>query len=134
MDRKTQDQLKTCAHKLVELSLDETGRVSAERVGGVLTTLEQNPPRHLRALLKQYLVYIRQELARSQAQVEYAGELPASTLAEIRQELSEHYNRAVDVLPRENESLIAGFRVAIGDDVYDASLAGRLHALETAID
>lgn len=133
MDRKTQDHLKAFARKLVEISLDADGRVSAERVGDVLTTLEQNPPRHLRALLKQYLVYIRHELARTQAKLEYAGDISPSTLAEIREELSSHYARSVDILSKENPELIAGFRVAIGDDVYDASLAGRLHALETAI-
>jgi F-type H+-transporting ATPase subunit delta len=133
MDRKTQDHLKAFARKLVEISLDADGRVSAERVGDVLTTLEQNPPRYLRALLKQYLVYIRHELARSQAKLEYAGDISQSTLAEIQEELSSHYDRSVEVLSKENPELIAGFRVAIGDDVYDASLAGRLHALETAI-
>ncbi len=133
MDRKTEDHLKAFARKLVELSLDESGRVSAERVGDVLSALEQSPPRHLRALLKQYLVYIRQELARSQAKVEYAGELSESTFNEIRDELSEHYSRSVEIIAKENPELIAGFRVAIGDDVYDASLAGRLQSLETAI-
>ena len=133
MDRKTEEHLKDFARKLVEISLDESGRISAERVGDVLNTLEQNPPRNLRALLKQYLVYIRHELARSQARLEYAGEMSESTIDEIRQELSEHYDRTIEIITKENPELIAGFRVAIGDDVYDASLSGRLHALETAI-
>lgn len=136
MDRKTEEHLKTLARKLVEISLDESGRVSAERVGDVLSTLEQHPPchaRNLRPLLKHYLAYIRRAVARSQARLEYAGQMGESTLEEIRAELAEHYGRAIDIVAKENDELIAGFRVAIGDDVYDASLSGRLHALETSI-
>lgn len=123
---------KDYAKKLVAISLDASGVVSAERVEGVLAVLRENPPRHHRSLLKQYLTYLRRELAKGQAKVEFAGELTNAVLAEIKDGLSTRYNRGIDVVTQENPKLIAGFRVAIGDDVFDASVAGRLHALELA--
>ena len=49
--------LKDFARKLVGLSVDEEGSVTNERVGGVLQALAVRPHRHLRTLLKLYLLY-----------------------------------------------------------------------------
>ncbi len=130
--KKEAAQSKEFAKKLVAIALDESGRVSAERVGDILEALRQDPPRQHRAVLKQFLVYLRRELAKSQARVEYAGDITETALKEIEENLSKHYDRKVDVVTWENPDLIAGFRVSIGDDVYDSSIAGRLHSLELA--
>ncbi|MEM9227393.1 MAG: F0F1 ATP synthase subunit delta, partial [Verrucomicrobiota bacterium] len=60
------------------------------------------------------------------------GQLSADTLNEIHDNLKTHYAREIDLITAENPELIAGFRVHIADDVYDASVSGRLHALELA--
>jgi len=125
-------QVKDFAKKLVGIAYDESGSISAERVGDILVALRQKPPRHHRAVLKQFLVYLRRELAKGQARVEYAGEISESALQEIEENLTKHYDRKIDLVTWENPELIAGFRVSIGDDVYDSSIAGRLHTLELA--
>lgn len=131
MDKQEQS-VKDYAKKLVTLSLDAQGTVAPERVEAVLTILRENPPRHHRLVLKHYLTYLRRELAKGQATVEFATALTDAVLAEIKSGLSSRYNRSIDIVTRENPELIAGFRVAIADDVYDASIAGRLHRLELA--
>jgi len=122
--------LKEKARKLVALSLDESGQVSAERVEAVLQALrERRPPAHL-PLLRLYLRAIEREERKSRAYVAYAGEPSQEALERIRSELSARYGRGIDVQASENRELIAGLRVRIADDVYDASVAGRLSLLE----
>lgn len=113
------------AKKLALISL-ENGHISNERVSAVLETLRQSPPRKISTVLKYYAFYIRREMKKSQMQVEYAGELNASSVESLKTHFSKTYNRPLSVLTQENKKLIAGLRIHIGDDVYDSSVAGRL--------
>ena len=46
---------------------------------------------------------------------------------------SSRYHRSVSSVARENPDLIAGIRVSIGDDVFDASVAGHLEKLANKV-
>ena len=120
---------KDYARKLVSLSLDEAGRISDERVNAILQVLKEKPPRHFKLILKIYLYYVKQEIRRSEAVLEYAGEIQPAAVEAIEGDLSSRYHRSVSSVTRENPELIAGLRVTIGDDVYDASVAGHLEKL-----
>ncbi|WP_309384879.1 F0F1 ATP synthase subunit delta [Cerasicoccus frondis] len=122
--------IKDFAKKLVALSLDEDGQATNERVSAVLEALGLEPPSNLKALLKQYAHYLEVEIARGTAKVEFAGPLGANQLAEIEQKFTKEYNRKIVATTQENPKLIAGVRVTVGDDVYDASVATRLAQLE----
>ena len=124
---------KDYARKLVSLSLDEAGRISDERVNAILQVLKEKPPRQLKLILKIYLYYIKQEIRRSEAVLEYAGEIQPAAVEAIERDLSSRYHRSVSSVTRENPDLIAGLRVTIGDDVYDASVAGHLEKLATNV-
>ncbi len=127
-------QIRSFARKLVQLSLDEQGQqVSPEKVEAILSALQSQPPRRLQVLLREYHSLLRREIRKSEAVVEYAGELPDATLESLRQSLTEIYQRPVTVTKRPNEKLIAGVRVSIGDDVYDSSVANRLAQLAKAV-
>ena len=130
MDKDT--TLKQFAKKLAELSL-ENGIVSAEKVEGVLQALKKNSPRKPKTVLKHYLYYIKHAINRSRAVIEYAGRVDESAITAIRSQLSSTYNRPITTNTVENNSLIAGIRVSIGDDIYDASVAGRLANLEKSV-
>lgn len=124
--------LKKFAKKLAELSLED-GLVSAEKVDAVLQTLRQHPPRKPKAVLKHYLYYIKQAANRSRAVVEYAGAIDDASIAAIESHLSHNYNRTITTTTVENADLIAGFRISIGDDIFDASVAGRLNNLAKSV-
>ena len=107
--------LKDFARKLVELSLGNDGRLSDERVQGVLQVLRERPPSNLKPtfhflhikVLKLYLYYVES----------------------IEQMLSTRYGRVITSQRRENPNLIAGIRVSIADDVFESSIAGNLTGL-----
>lgn len=119
--------------RLRDLSL-ENGAVSSERVNAVLAALTKSrKPHELRPLLRGYLAAIRRETAKSEARVEFAGELPASVKEALAARFTAEYKRPVTIVATRNDALVAGFRARIGDDVYDASVAGHLTKLSNAL-
>ncbi len=129
--------LKDFARKLVELSLGNDGRLSDERVQGVLQVLRERPPSNLKPtfhflhikVLKLYLYYVKQEIRNSEAVVEHAGRISSEIFESIEQMLSTRYGRVITSQRRENPNLIAGIRVSIADDVFESSIAGNLTGL-----
>ena len=121
------------AHTLFQLSL-EGGRISPERVAGVLEYVERDKPANPVMVLKCYRRLIAAELAKEEANVEHAGAVPAGVLQSLSSVLGRKYGRAVTVRATQNPALIAGLRVRIGDDVYEASVAGQLAALALQAD
>ncbi|QXD32520.1 F0F1 ATP synthase subunit delta [Candidatus Pelagisphaera phototrophica] len=129
---KQDKQIKNFAKQLLQASLD-SGEVSAERVDGVLKSLSKNPPRHHVATLKTYLKLVEREVAKGTAVINYAGELSSDMIAGIVNQLSAKYGRTITSVLREDPSLIAGLRVVVDCDVYDASIASSLASLETSL-
>jgi F-type H+-transporting ATPase subunit delta len=117
------------AKKLVELSKDEKGVVSEVKVGEILAGLKQVELRDPLATLKAYLNYIRREIALQTAVVSTPAGLSADALQAIEAKYSALYARPIRAVTQQDTSLIAGVRVRVGDDVYDASVAGRLQRL-----
>jgi F-type H+-transporting ATPase subunit delta len=121
------------AKKLLALSC-ESGAVSAERVGAVLTTLTKTrAPHTLRPLLRAYLAAIRRELARGEARIEHAGPLSATDADAIAAHFSKALGRSIRPVLRRNDALLAGLRVRVGDDVTDFSAALRLANLAKSL-
>ncbi len=123
---------KNFAKKLVQLSLED-GAVSSDKVQAVLGALAEKPPRHFKALLKLYMNLMKQEIRNSQAIVEYSGQIGADTLQGLQHRLSARYGRTISISTRENTELIAGLRVSVADDVYDASVSGQLETLAQSV-
>lgn len=119
------------AKKLLQLSLKDDD-VVPEQVTAVLQGLDKYPPRNYKAVLREYLRLIRKQIDRSEAKVEYAGALPSDLLNSIEASLSAHYGRPITTVTKENKSLIAGWRIRVDSDVYDASISTRLNQLAKA--
>lgn len=117
------------AKKLVELSKDANGVVTESKVSEVLAGLNEVKHRHHLLVLKSYLNYLRREIALQTAVVSTPGELSDTALKEIESKFSKVYGRTISAVTQQDRSLIAGVRVRVGDDVYDASVAGRLQRL-----
>jgi F-type H+-transporting ATPase subunit delta len=120
------------ARNLYALSL-ESGALSGERVAGVLAYVEKHRPQHAVAILKAYQRLVAAEVARRQAIVEHAGPISDGALQAIGQAMTARYQRQVTPLARRNDSLLAGLRVRVADDLYEQSIAGQLSRLAGAV-
>ena len=129
---KRDQKITKLAKKLVELSKDN-GVVTESKVGEVLAGFRQVQHRHYLAVLKTFLNYLRREVALQTAVVSTPAGLSDDTLSAIEAQFSKLYNRPVGAITQQDTSLIAGVRVRVGDDVYDASVAGRLQRLAESV-
>ena len=120
------------AKKLLELSKDN-GVVTESKVGEVLAGLQQVQHRHHLTVLKTFLNYLRREVALQTAVVSTPTKLSDDALKAIEVQFSKLYNRPVSAVTQADTNLIAGVRVRVGDDVYDASVAGRLQRLAESV-
>jgi F-type H+-transporting ATPase subunit delta len=125
-------QAQHLARQLFKLSLAD-GKLSAERVTGVLGYLEKTSPAQPLAVLKAYHRLVAQELAKSQAIVEHAGAVSNSVLQTIAAAMTKKYGRAITASTRANPKLLAGLRIRVGDDVYESSVSGQLGALAASV-
>jgi F-type H+-transporting ATPase subunit delta len=125
---KRDQKITRLAKKLVELSKDN-GVVTEAKVTEVLAGLKQVQHRHHLTVLKTFLSYLRREIALQTAVVMTPGALSDDALKAIEATYSKMYNRPVSAVIQQETALIAGVRVRVGDDVYDASVAGRLQRL-----
>ena len=116
------------ARKFFKMSVVD-GAVSPERVAGVLEYVETHRPANPVMVLRAYHRLIATELARSAAVVEHAGPITDAILQGIASALTTRYKRPVKAAAKSNPALLAGLRVQLGDDVYEASAAGQLAAL-----
>jgi F-type H+-transporting ATPase subunit delta len=125
-------QVQEFARQFLKLSLVD-GAIAAERVAGVLEYIEKHRPAHSLAILRAYHRLVASEIARSRAVVEHAGSLSDSTLGGIAAAMTRRYGRPVTSVARRNDTLLAGLRVRVGDDVYESSVSGQLAALAAAV-
>ena len=125
---KRDQKITRLAKKLVELSKDK-GVVTEAKVAEVLDALKQVQHRHHLTLLKTFLNFLRREIALQTALVATPTALSASTLQAIEATYTKLYDRPIKAVTQQDPSLIAGVRVRVGDDVYDASVSGRLQRL-----
>jgi F-type H+-transporting ATPase subunit delta len=120
------------ARQLLQLSLVDDV-VDPARVDGVLAYLAKHPPARPLTVLHAYHRLVARALARSRAVVQHAGEVSPAILGAIEGAMSQKYHRIVTAEARRDDALIAGLRVRVGDDVYEASVAGRLAALAASL-
>ena len=120
------------ARQLFKLSVVD-GRISADRVTGVLGYIEKTQPAHQLTVLKSYRRLVTTELAKSLAVIEHAGAVSNSILQAIAASMTKKYGRTIIASTRANPKLLAGLRVRVGDDVYESSVSGQLGALAASV-
>ena len=116
------------ARQLFKLSLDQ-GRLSEERVGGVLAWVEKHRPPNTLSVLRAYRHLVEAEVSRNRAVIEYAGDVSSSVFASIAAAMSRRFGRPIEAAPVARPDLIAGLRVQVGCDIFENTVAGRLAAL-----
>ena len=120
------------AKKLLELSKDN-GVVTESKVAKVLAGFQQVQHRRHLTVLKTFLNYLRREVALQTAVVTTPTALSEDVIKAIEVQFSKLYNRPVNTVTQLDTSLIAGVRVRVGDDVYDASIAGCLQRIAESV-
>jgi F-type H+-transporting ATPase subunit delta len=125
-------QVQQLARQLFKLSVVD-GAVNAGQVAAALAYVEKHRPAHSLAVLHAYQRLVAAEIARGQAVVEHAGPITPATLAAIESSMTKKYGRKIATTTKPNDKLLAGFRVRVGDDVYESSVAGQLATLANAV-
>ena len=107
--------------------------MTESKLAEVLVAFQQVQHRRHLKVLKTFLNYLRREVALQTAVVSTPTELSDDVIKAIEMQFSKLYNRTVNAVTQPDTSLIAGVRVRVGDDVYDASVAGRLQRLAESV-
>jgi len=124
----TYQSLEAYARKLVELSLED-GFISHEKVTAILKVLESTKVRHIKKILEIYFKKIKNELQKEEMKVVHAGPFSADNIEKLNHYFSNFYKRKLKSKSHENKSLLGGFQVMIGDDIWDASIKGKLQTI-----
>jgi F-type H+-transporting ATPase subunit delta len=117
------------ARELFQASL-VNGRLEAKAVAEYSDRLIAEKPRSYVQILREFARLVRLELERRHATVESAEPLAPAEADRIRQELLSRFGDDLTFEFRSNPSLLGGLRVQIGSDVWDGSVANRLHLLK----
>lgn len=108
------------------------GVMDAGKVRQVVAQVLAGKPRGHIAILEHFKRLVKLEEDRRAARVESAVALTPEQQARVTEALRRAHGQGVNISFQQNAALIGGMRVKVGSDVYDGSVAGRLHALEEA--
>jgi F-type H+-transporting ATPase subunit delta len=123
----------TIAKRLVEISLNEEGRVDPEKINLILAELRNKPMSHSLPVLRNFLSLIKTKINSYEGYLEKADPSSDSSSNLISENISQAHGKRIDFVIEENNSLIAGFRLRIGDDVYEDSIASRIARLKKSL-
>ena len=120
------------AQLLLNQSIGENGRVDSDKVSAILNELRENPPSKHVEILRRFGFLVRRHMSSYQVNLEFKGGDGSEITNSLCQKKLIDEN-ATDVQAVDCPSLIAGFRVKIGDDVYEDSIANRLNNVRKAL-
>jgi F-type H+-transporting ATPase subunit delta len=109
------------------------GRLDESKVRAVLAAVVEKHPAGGAEILHEFHRLVRLKVESHAAQVESAAELSAQEVAAIEKSMTERFGAETTFQYAVNPSLIAGIRVKIGSDVYDASVRERLNRLKSEL-
>ena len=121
------------AKELVVLSLDEEGRVVSDKISYILNELKNEPVPRALPILRKFLTLIKQKINTYEGSLEKFDSNADSSSNLISDKISHARGKKINLVIQENKSLIAGFRMRIGDDVYEDSIASRIARLKKSL-
>ena len=106
----------------------------SDLAGKVLDLLIQNHRMNdLRAIVDGLAEMVRRATGTLAAEVRAAQPLSNQDLAELRRTLETKFGRRVDVTVTTDLSILGGFVAKVGSEVYDASVAGKIHKFRESL-
>lgn len=121
------------AKALLFSSINVEGRVDEQKIKEILIELRKQPRSKTLPILKALLSRVRQKIRSYEGHVEIGSTNIHEISNILSQNLSDSFNSKIDLLSSTNNSLISGFRLRIGDDVYEDSLLQRINRLQKAL-
>lgn len=121
------------AKRLVEISLNEEGRVDPDKINFILAELRNKPMSLSLPVLRNFLSLIKTKINSYEGYLEKTDPSSDSSSNLISENISQAHGKRIDFVIEENNSLIAGFRLRIGDDVYEDSIASRIARLKKSL-
>jgi F-type H+-transporting ATPase subunit delta len=88
---------------------------------------------HSLPVLRNFLSLIKTKINSYEGYLEKADPSSDSSSNLISENISQAHGKRIDFVIEENNSLIAGFRLRIGDDVYEDSIASRIARLKKSL-
>ena len=121
------------AKNLVEISLNEEGRVDPGKIKLILAELRNKPISYALPILRNFLSVVKTKIDSYEGYLEKVDPFSDSSSNIISENISQAHGRKIDFVIEENKALIAGFRLRIGDDVYEDSIASRIARLKKSL-
>lgn len=124
------DSYHTQVAKRLAALVAEQGDVAVPQISATVRALVgKEPLATRRAFCTAFLGYLEREIQAREVRIEHAGPVSAAEVAAI----VAHYSAGLgySLTPRlvQNDELLGGLRLRVGDNVYDASVAGALDRL-----
>lgn len=126
-------QIRRDAKRLYRTCLVQ-GRLDEQRVRQVLDLILAERPRGYLRLLAHFHRLVKLELQRRTARVETAVPVDPELQSRLQERVQRRYGSDLIWEYRVDPDLIAGLRLRVGSDVYDASVRGRLRELAESFD
>lgn len=121
------------AKSLILLSLNDEGKADQQKVEEVISELRKEGVSKSLPILQHYLTLMKRKINSYQGVLETSS-IESSTLSNIFSEkLPKVMGNKTDLVQEINELLIAGFKLRIGDDVYEDSLSSRISRLKKSL-
>ena len=108
--------------------------MDSAKIKSLVNEIVAAKPRRYLDILRNYQQLIRKETEKSHAVIESAAPLDAQTNSRILNELRKKHGEDLTTEFKVSPELIGGFRIKIGNDVWDGSVSHRLDRLARQFD
>ena len=121
------------ADRLAGLLLDVAGELTVDQRNFVHVLVENERLQVLPEIRDLFVVLKNEHEGVLEARISSAFPLDDATLASLKAELEARFKARIDAIITIDPELIGGVRVAIGDEVIDASVRGKLASMTAAL-
>lgn len=121
------------AKGLLLLSLNNEGKADKERVKEIISELRKEGISKSIPILQHYLTLMKRKVNSYQGVLETSSNENSALSKIFSEKLTQEKGNKIDLVQVKNEPLIAGFKLRIGDDVYEDSLSSRISRLKKSL-
>lgn len=121
------------ADRLVSLVLDVAGELTAEQQNFVRVLVDNERLQVLPEIRDLFVVLKNEYEGVLEARIASAFPLDDATLASLKSDLEARFKTRIDTTVTVDPDLIGGVRIAIGDEVIDASVRGKLASMAATL-
>lgn len=128
---KKNKQLQKLVRKLVEVSFKD-GKIVDSQVVKSIKALKSLPKYEAIQALTEYLKGIKRMMRKHTVSIETAIPIPQSLLSKIKK-IVEKKVMVTKVVTNVNPEILGGFKLRVGDEVWDESLIDKINQVKEAI-